>query len=147
MLKVTYGQMRDESFKRGLQKISNCAGLKSPKVAYNVAKISGRFMEEAKLSDELWNKLVHEYAKKDEKGELEPRQGHPGTFWVPEENAAVWLEKLKEYNAIFFEIDRPPLSLDEVMVANLTPLEINALETLLAFDEAPVSEPVKLAKV
>lgn len=146
MLKVTYGQLRDENFKRGMAKLGNCPSFKSPKAAYNVAKIVGRFLEEARLADELYNKLVQEYAKKNDKGELEPHDGRPGTFFIPEERGKEWGEKIAEYNAISFDIDRPQLPLDEVMVANLSPLEINALSVLLAFDEAAPAQPVKLAK-
>ncbi len=146
MLKVTYGQLRDQNFARGVMKLANCAQLKSPKVAYNVAKLNARFVEEAKLADELYNKLIDQYAKKTEDGKLEPHDGRPGTFFIPEERTAEWGEKLKEFHAISFEVDRPALNLDEVMVAQISPAEISALEPILHYSEAAPAEVKPLAK-
>jgi hypothetical protein len=127
-------------------KLANCAQLKSPKVAYNVAKINARFVDEAKLADELYNKLVEQYAKKAEDGKLEPHEGRPGTFFIPLELTAEWGEKLKEFHAISFEVDRPALNLDEIMVAQLSPVEISALEPVLLYSEAPPAEVKQLVK-
>lgn len=146
MLKVTYGQLQNENFKRAMGKVANCPLFKNPKLAYNVAKISGRIAEEAKLADKLREKMVNEYAKKTDDGKIEPHNGIPGTFWIPEDKQKEWGEKLEEYHAVAFDIDRPALSLDELMPAALTPLEINALEPLITFDES-APEPAKLKPV
>ncbi len=138
MLTVTYGQLRDQAFGRAMMKLANCSGLKSPKVAYNVAKINKRLVEEAKLADELYQKLVQEYCKKTDTGEMEPHDGRPGTFVIPEDKADEWQGKLKELNAISFEIDRPKVDLEDVQAAaSLSPAEILSLEPVLVYDDAP----------
>lgn len=148
MLKVTYGELRQTNFTRGLLKVANCPQLKSPKLAYNVAKITAKCNEELTLANEMHEKLVDQYAKKTDDGKLELFNGREGTFFVPDERAKEWTEKLNEYNAINFDIDRPPMQLEEVMVAGLTPAEIGALECLLVFDEkpAPLAEVTPLVK-
>jgi hypothetical protein len=149
MMELTYGELRQSNFTRGLLKIANCPQLKSPKLAYNVAKITAKCNDELTLANTMHEKLVDQYAKKDETGKLEPFNGRPGTFFIPEENAKEWEAKLTEFNSISFQIDRPGLQLEEVMIAELTPAEIGALEALLLFDEkpAPLAEVTPLAKV
>lgn len=137
MLTVNYGQILSPNFQRGLAKLSQCPQFKSPKLAYNVAKILKKVDEEQKIAQDLYNKLITEYAEKDEAGKVKPHNGIPDTFLVRTENHAEWDAKLKELHAISFDIDRPALDLDEVMVAQLSPVEITALDSLLTFDEAP----------
>lgn len=145
MLKVTYGQLRDTSFSRGVMKIANCAQLKTPQLAYNIAKINARLTEEAKLADELFQKLVDQYAQKDPDGKLTPHDGKKGTFFIPDENAAEWGKKLIEFLAVEVEIDRPAINLDDVMVVGLSPAEISALGPLIYFNESPLAEVRPLA--
>lgn len=146
MLTVSYGQLRDGTFARAMTKMANCSGFKSPKVAYNIAKINQRMLDEAKLADELYQKLVKEYCKKTEAGEIESHEGRPGTFVIPEERGAEWKEKLAEFHSISFEVDRPRVDLDDVQgPAQLSPLKIMALEPVIAFDESPPA-PLKAVK-
>lgn len=149
MLKVTYGELRQANFTRGLLKIANCPQLKSPKLAYNVVKITAKCNDELALANDLHDKLVDRYAVKTEDGKLAPFDGKPGTYYVGDENAKEWTEKMKEFHAICFEIDRPAIQLEDVMVSNLTPAEIGALECLVVYDEkpAPLAEVTPLAKV
>jgi hypothetical protein len=135
MLTVTYGQLRDQVFGRALTKLANCSGFKSPKVTFNIAKINRRVLDEAKLADEVYQKLVRQYCRLDEKGEIEPHEGRPGTFVIPEERGDEWKAKLAEFHAISFEMDRPRIALEDVSPAQLSPAEVMALEPLLSFDE------------
>lgn len=145
MLTVTYGQLRDAAFGRAMMKMANCSGLKSPRQAYNIAKINKRIVDEARLADELYQKLVMQYCKKDEKGEIEPHDGRPGTFVIPEAVAPEWQEKLKEFQAISFDLDRPRIDLEDVQAAvQLSPAEIMALEPVLQFEEERA--PLKAVK-
>ncbi len=133
---MTYGQLRDATFARATAKMANCSNFKSPKTAYNIAKINRRIIDEAKLADEIYQKIVHQYAKKDEAGELEPHEGRPGTFVIADANVVEWTAKLKEFHAISFDIDRPKILLEEVQAAAaLSPTEIMLLEDLLEYDD------------
>lgn len=137
MLTVTYGQLRDATFGRAMAKMANCSGFKSPKLTFNIAKINKRILDEAKLVDELYQKLVREYCNKDEKGEILPHEGRPGTFVIPEEKGDEWRAKTAEFNSLSFEIDRPKIELADVQtVAQLSPMEVMALESVLHFDES-----------
>lgn len=144
MLTVTYGQLRDGLFARAITKMANCSGFKSPKLTFNIAKINKRMLDEAKLADELYQKLVKEYCNKDESGEIVPHEGRPGTFVIPDARAAEWGAKLAEFHALSFEIDRPRIELGDVQtVAQLSPAEVMSLEPVLCFDEeAPALKAV-----
>lgn len=144
MLTVTYGQLRDQVFARAMTKMANCSGFKSPKLTFNIAKINKRLLDEAKLADEVYQKLVREYCNKDDKGEIVPHDGRPGTFVIPEGKADEWKAKVAEFNAVTFEIDRPKVELSDVQAtAGLSPMEVMALEPLLSFDEeAPTLKAV-----
>lgn len=146
MLKVTYGQLRNDNFKRGLTKVANCSQFKSPKLLYNIAKISAKIQDESKLADDIYQKLINEYAEKDENGALKPHNGQVGTFFIPDAAVEVWTTKINEFHAVAIEIDRPAMALDDLLPAQLTPLELSALEPLISFDETPVAV-TKLASV
>lgn len=150
MLKLTYGQLLNNGFMRARMKLGNCARLKSPQVAYNVAKIHARFEEEEKLAQDLHVKIVDEFAEKDEAGNVKPNNGQPGTFYVDDTNKPkleAFQAKVKEFHAIEFEIDRPRVDLNDIAAAELSPVEINALEPILTFNENPPLAEVKpLAK-
>lgn len=131
-MKVTYGQMRDQNFARGMSKIANFAGFKSPKTAYAVAKLNQAILAEASTTDAVFKKLVMLHAKLDEKGELVPANGIPDTFEIRDEAMPAWRDGLKEFTEIEVELlNKAPIPLDQLEGIPLTPLEINALECLL----------------
>ena len=95
----------------------------------NIAKINKRVLEEAVVADEVYQKLVMDYAKKDEAGKLVPHEGREGSFVIPDEVVPEWLEKLKEFKAITFDIDRPRIAFADVQVAaQMSPADAMALE-------------------
>lgn len=138
MLTLTYGQLRDDAFGRGIAKMSNYSGYKSPAAAVNVAKVYKRLIEENKIYDETRQKLIDQYAKKTEDGKLEPHDGREGTFVIKDdaESVAGWTKGLEELNAVSFEIDRPRIKLDDLTGVGLSPVEISACEPLLLVVEA-----------
>ena len=140
MLTVTYGQLRDSNFGRAISKLANFNGYKSPQVAYNVAKINRRLLDEAKLAEELYRQLVERYADKTEDGKIKPVEGRgPDSFMIPDAVSEEWGAKVTEYHAIAFEIDRPRIGLDGVADAKLTPAEIMALDPVLQFEDEDAS--------
>lgn len=136
MLKVTYENLRDHAFARGMSKLANFSGFKKPAVAYNVAKINLKCMEEAKIADDLFKNLVKKYAKLDDKGEIQPMAGQPGTFEIRDEAVPEWQAALKEFLAHEVEINRERIKFDDVGDAGLSPMEIGALESILLVVEA-----------
>lgn len=145
-MKLTYGQLLDGNFSRGFSKIANCPQLKSPKLAYQIAKIHKRVQEERDLVATLHEKMVKVHCKLDEKGNIAPMTGgQPGTFEIREEAIEAWKTDLKEFNSIEFDIDFPPMVLnDQLMVANLSPAEISGLEPILKLEEdQPVAKALK----
>lgn len=117
-------------------KLANCSGFKSPALAINIAKINKALLEESKTADEVFQKLVKQYCKKDEAGEIVPHDGRPGTFVIDDAKVKEWDEKLKEFHSISFDVDRPKiLLLDVQTAAPLSPLEIMALDKILLYED------------
>ncbi len=136
MVKVSYGQLRDHNFGRGMSKLANFPGFKTPAIAYNVAKINARCIEEAKLADQLFKNLLEPLAVKDKDGGIAPANGVPGTFEIKDECQAEWKSKLDAFLAHEVEIDRPRILLSDLGECQLTPLEIDALDSFLSTLEA-----------
>ena len=136
MLKITYGQLLSRHFYSARNKIAACPRLKSPQIAYGVAKIHARLEEEDKLAREIHRKLVDDYAKRDEDGNLVLMPNHPDRFVVKDELGEEFEARMKEFNALPLEIDRPPLNLEDLGPAELSPVEIHALDPIVRFNEA-----------
>lgn len=137
-LKLTYGKLRDRNFGRAFGKVAGYAGYKSPAVAINLAKINKKLLEEAEIADEQHLALVKQYAQLDEKGEVVADD--KGT-WKPKDDAAQkeFEAKLKEFNAVEFEVPGALLRVEDIMAAGVSPLDLSFLDEWLA----PVLEAVK----
>ncbi len=133
-MKVCYGQLRDGTFGRAFNKVSSYVGYKSPQTAYNIAKINKAFLDEVKLCDEEYLKLLKQHANVDADGELIPPEGkEKGHYQITDGKMPAWEEALNKFNAV--EIDlagRRALNLEEIMAAGLSPLDIAALDCLIA---------------
>lgn len=118
-MKITYGPLLDVAFWRAWNKISNFTKFKSVTTLYNVTRLNSKLREEAKNVDDLWAKLVDQYAKKDEKGvPIEPQRIE-----------GEWLLKRKELEAITVEIlNARPLVLDELLEVDLSGVDLTAME-------------------
>ncbi len=133
-MKVCYGQLRDKYFGQAFNKVSSFVGYKSPQTAYNIAKINKAFLDEVKLCDEEYIKLLKQYAQLDAEGEFIPPEGQPkGHYQITDGKLKDWEAALEKFNAV--EIDlagRRSLNLEEIMAAGLSPLDISVLDCLIA---------------
>jgi len=137
---VTYGQIRNPHFLRGIQKLLNCPNF-GVKEAYNVARIDRKMRQEAKISDEIFEKTVRKFAVLDEKGNIAPiEEGKPGTYKIKDECMDDWKAAMEEFSEVEFTIESHPITALTAEKAGLTPNEVGALETLLNFEEAPTGE-------
>lgn len=133
MITVTYGHMQEQNFAKAVGKIANFTGYKSTKTTYNVAKIARKLNEEFKLLGTLHLELVKKFAEVDEKGELvNPPDRPPGSYRIRDEVKEEWFAACKDFNATEVKIDRDSLSLEDLVGVPLSPMELDALEPLMA---------------
>jgi hypothetical protein len=134
MIKVKFGNVRDQMFMAAMSKLAHSPTFKDPKAAYNIARIIAKLGQQTDTTNELFVKLLKQYAKLDEKGNFIPVENRPGTFQIPDERSEEWNTKLKEFEAIEFDIDRYAIKLDDIADAKLTPAELNAIHDILDVD-------------
>lgn len=130
-IKLTYGTLRDKDFFSAVAKINNFTDFKDARVMANIArivKLIDKYQEEA---NDVFIKLLKQYAKLDEKGEILASPGKPGTYEIKDEVVAEWKEKYKEFCAVEFEIFAKKLNLHDLISAKLSPKDLIALDPLL----------------
>jgi hypothetical protein len=74
---------------------------------------------------------VKQYAKLDDKGEIKPADGKPGSFEIRDEVVEEWKVKLDEYHNLTAEIPSYRITLDDIADVKLTANEIGAIEELM----------------
>lgn len=131
MIKVSFKEIRSGLFMPAFDKLTNNPNL-PPKVSYNISKIAAKVRPQVELAQEEFLAIVNKYAERDEKGEVKPdmKRG-PGTFSVPKENEVAYVEAMIAFDAKHIEIDRNPLSFNDLEKANLAPNEWLGLEPLI----------------
>lgn len=127
-MKMTYAELRHRSILPGISKLASFNGF-STREGYNVAKIYGRVMEEFKLMAKLEIDLLKQYCQLDEKGNVVA--GPSGHFLPLEGTKAEFEPKWEEFLKNEVEIDRPKIQLQALQNAQLSPLELEALEPLI----------------
>lgn len=132
MITLTYALLQDPQFGRAFSKLATFSGYKSMKTVHNLAQIGKKVNEEFRLLGKLHLDLVKRHAELDEKGELIPRSpGEPNTYKIRDEVKEEWLTAIKDFNAIEVKIDRPFLTLDELVGVPLSPVELEVVEPLM----------------
>lgn len=96
---LTYGHLRNDAFMISFFKLAK-APLKTAKAAYSLSRMVRSIETEAKAMNEGWQKLVSEYALKDEEGKPLPVEGKPNSVQL---NPAT-LEKFHEESEAFYKI-------------------------------------------
>lgn len=145
MLELKYGHLRNVNFLRGINRLANYQGLKDPKALYNIMRITKKIEQEGKNSDELFMKVVKQYAELDEKGDVVCIEDKPGMPKIPEEKQKEYAEKLKEFMDIDFKIERFKVKLSDVVGAGFSAKELEGLEDIL--DTSDLEEKPTLSVV
>lgn len=129
MIELNYGKIREGDFVMALGKLANYPNF-GPKLAYSVAKIQRKVLNEAKGAQELFLKMVKKYAKLDEKGEIAPIPG-PGQFTIRDEALEDWKKELEEFSTIKFQIAAHKLTFKDIEKVPLSPNDLIALEPVI----------------
>lgn len=140
-VKLSYKEIKNQTFVQGLAKLANYGGFKDQRLAYNVAKLIRKWDSEAQMAQDLFMKLVKQYATLDEKGNIKTPEGaNSGAFEVVDEKADAFAKARKEFESIEFDIPVHKIRIDQLEGTGLTPMEMMALEPILIEMEAVPSE-------
>jgi hypothetical protein len=134
-MKIKYSTLKDPMFISGMAKVNRCPFPKT-RLSYNVSRIVDKVQQEAKRAQDIWIKLVKQYAKMDEKGEFISPEDKPGCYEIPDEKQEEFKVKVEEFENFEFDIDRYPLKLDDLNGSGLSPQEIHTMECVLDVSEA-----------
>jgi len=142
MIKLNYGNIRDQNFANGVVRLRSFSGFK-PKTAYNLGRVLDKINRAEKEAQIVFDNLIELHAEKDKDGKLVEYGGRPGTFKIADEKADEWREILEAFEAISVEpIERYRLKLDELENVKLTPAEMLALDPLIVVVEDVKEEAV-----
>lgn len=146
MFKLKFSDTKSREFLMAYSKVMQFTGFKDTKIAYNVAKIGRKFDAEAKICQELFIKLLKNYAKLEENGELAPREDEvinaksekvkikvPNTYQILPEKIedGSWAKALEEFDASEFEVHCHKIKLADLDGAKLSPLDLTILDPLI----------------
>lgn len=161
MFKLKFGDTKSREFLQAYSKVMTFTGYKDMKVAYNIAKIGRKYDSEAKICQELWLKLLKNYAKLDDKGNIAPRMQEsinakgekvstkvPNTYEILPEKVedGSWEKATIDFDATEFEIPCHKIKLADLAEAKLAPMDLMVLEPMID-DTEPVAAvaPIKPA--
>ncbi len=162
MFKLKFADTKSREFLTAYSKLMQYTGFKDPKVAYNVAKIGRKFDAEAKICQELFIKLLKNYARLDDKGGIAPRtqetldakgekttQVIPNTYEILPEKVAdeSWAKAAEEFDASEFEVHCHKIKLSDLAGAQMSALDLTVLEALITDEEPKPTEPTHLKAV
>lgn len=131
MIQFQYQDLKKRDLMVAFNKLCQFPRLK-PQKALMVAKVSRQISEKEISVTGEFLEIVKQYCVLDDKGEIVPQEGQPGTYQIKEENQKAFQKVMDEFNVKTFEVkDCSKLYMKEIEGANLTPNEILAIEPML----------------
>lgn len=127
MIEFTFEHINTHSVDSAFHKVRN-AGLKNPKVAYNVHKISTKVLKALDDRRKEYTKGLMEYAEKDENGKVQFEGMGPKIKKEFEKEVEALTQKVIEGSV---EIEMLPINVMELAEAQLTPNDVAALAPML----------------
>jgi len=107
------------------------------KLAYKIKKIYKEVDEELKILEESKDKLLDNYAEKDENGDL---KNEDGFFTIPKMYREHFEKELNELNNMKIKISFTPIKEEEIENMEITPSTLLALEHFIQFKEEEPTE-------
>jgi hypothetical protein len=146
-IKLKYEILKNPQFFAAFGKVYHCTAIKDVKAVANVARLGKLLDKEAELCQEVFIKVVKQYAHLDDKGEIKSPEGRPGGFEIKEENKDAWVKAMEDFNATEAELFAKKIAGHDLVGANLSPADLVMLEPILLIDlgdeEKPALEVVK----
>lgn len=130
VFKISYKDLRTDTFRQAIGKLAMCDQYKDAKVAYRIGKLVKDVEKNLKRSQKEWLDLADPLLVRDEAGnfKIDAKEGFSYKDGVDKAKAEKDIEFFTEKEAV---IDHPRLKLDDVSVAKLSPLELVALADVL----------------
>ena len=100
------------------------------KLAYKLNKLNSKILTEAAFYEESLQKILNEYAQKDENGNLIQNQDQTGILIKPD-YLEVCHKEINELQSINFDISDILFTLDELEALQITPAELSCIESLI----------------
>jgi hypothetical protein len=150
MIKLKFGTVRRGEIFDSLGHIAQLP--LDQKWAYRVAKIMRKLNEEVKTIQDLFQKLVKQYAVLDENGEIKPitedGQVKPGTYEIDPAKMEEWRKKLTEFDNETCTLDVEKLPLAALEKSRIPAVVYVGLDALLSEGELKLvdnetTEPTK----
>jgi hypothetical protein len=129
-LKLSYKILRDTHFIPAFSKLTSHP-FKDQLLSWKLARVLKKVRDELDVVQNLYQKLIDQYALKDESGGLVPYENRPGTFLVRTDKTEEYLKALKELEEFTLEVDFEPIPLALVQDLGLTGQDYLALEPFI----------------
>ena len=130
VFKITYKDLRTDTFRQAVGKLAMCPEYKDVKVAYRIGRLVQDVEKALKKSQREWLELADPLLEKDDKGnfKLDPKEGFTFKDGVDKAKAEESIEVFTEKEAV---LDHPRIKLADVAPAKLNPFELVALADVL----------------
>jgi hypothetical protein len=146
MITLTYKQLNDFNIANALRKLADTRGF-SIKVAYRIAKLNEKIQKEMDNARKFYGeKIIKEFFVTDEKGniQMDPSSEEAGKPLIKDGRDAEFKTAYKDFLALEVQIDRWKIQAEDIQAANLSGMELIALEPLLdgleeLLNEAPTT--------
>jgi hypothetical protein len=133
MIKIKLGELRSNSFKTSLTKLTSSDKL-DVKTSYNVMRLAGLLEKRLAQSQKEWIELLAKYVEKDgfqwklneEKSDFE---------YLPGVDKDAAKKAVEEYLAQQVEIDRLKIKLSSLDGVGLSPADLSVLEAIICMEE------------
>lgn len=127
---LTYGHLRNDAFMQSFFKLAK-APLKTAKAAYSLSRLVRAIETEAKAMNEGWQKLVNEYALKDEEGKNVPVEGNPGAVKLNPVTLPKFQEEAAVFHAIKFDAKGVKIAVEDIGGDALSAADLITLEDVI----------------
>lgn len=134
MFTVTRRQFRQPQAVQAFSKIMHCGALEDIKFSYQMTKLLKDLDKEHAILHDLYLAHLKKYVKLDDKGDIAPTPGRPGTWELRDEvkdtpeEFAKYQKSMEEFEDLTIEINHPKIPLTKLAPAKLTPSELAAID-------------------
>ena len=128
--KISYQELRKEEFIAGLTKIYRYDGYKDIALMLRIIKAVKLINKELESAQEIYLKLLKQYAKLDAQGNFVPPPGKEvghGLYCIEESKSEEWIKKQKEFYETEVELHFDVFAFDAFKDSGLSPAELEAL--------------------
>jgi hypothetical protein len=134
MFKLSYMDLRSDSFRKAVNKLANCNQFKDVKVSFQIGRLAKEVDTKLVASQKEWLELADPLLQRNDKGDFAlDVNGFTFKDGIEKDMAEKAIEEFTKKEILF---DHPRLTLKDLAPASLSPVELVALEPLLVKMEA-----------